>query len=704
MAKRPTVLRLVVSLTVCAIPLAIAAAVSYSQPLAQVEFAREQGARRVDCFVKYRLLLLFPIGEDNVANVKSIETERVSQHESVVVVKGEDYTLELFAPHDASRVRDQIELFMSDRSRTELSFTWCPNLVVIAFLGGIGALFVTVVLLGQAYYMLLAMGIFGGAISSPTLDAAPPSRITEAMDGSVNFTKIGEWRPGERIALARRLPASAHLFLFGFGAVLGGAIGGWLLAVVGMLVVGLIGGGLLTLFIVIKAPNRSIVLDWGNDELSWKIGVSSRRVPLGSIKRLELYPVKQRLKEEDGPVEFRAHLDLCLEDGSLMLIDTDEWESSKKTAIAPLQPLADALSSALGAPLEKGKVATEPGVWDQLKSREAAGPRYGIIALALVLIVAAGWSMRNWRDASAARSRLESAGVELSSMSKSSIGERVVFVNGTVVTLQSTPEPDEFLELVADIGQLSTVKLDLTQATMGDPHVAHLANVESIVELDLSGAPITDASAAAIASMPNLVRLSVTGCNLSDEGLKQLQQSPRLRFLSISRTQVTDAGLDALRGFPVLDSVVIGYSGVTAEGADTLQSQLPGLEIRRIGLAAPDPLAAIRVRAGQGEPVPDDGGVWVDVCRQYFAAAQRRDAEALSALFSKTVDASQVDPSDEWLEIRPTRIVEFSGYVAGERATIEVAGPTPTGALVTYEFQLAREGEQWRVVQEQWKN
>ena len=107
------------------------------------------------------------------------------------------------------------------------------------------------------------------------------------------------------------------------------------------------------------------------------------------------------------------------------------------------------------------------------------------------------------------------------------------------------------------------------------------------------------------------------------------------------------------------------------------------------------------VTAENGEKLPADGGEPLVVVKAYLAAVHGRDPKTLDALFvsESTYDFAGVD-FELWHNVRPVQIEQWTGFVRGDDATIVVSGPSGRGHTVTWDYQLRREGGQWRIARE----
>lgn len=109
------------------------------------------------------------------------------------------------------------------------------------------------------------------------------------------------------------------------------------------------------------------------------------------------------------------------------------------------------------------------------------------------------------------------------------------------------------------------------------------------------------------------------------------------------------------------------------------------------------------VTAANGQAVNDPTMPPLVACVKYIEAIHAADVETLDALSASTRRAnfSGVD-WDGWRNVRPWGAVDVAGFANGEAATITIQGPTPGGFVARWRFQLVFEGDQWKVLRENW--
>ena len=121
--------------------------------------------------------------------------------------------------------------------------------------------------------------------------------------------------------------------------------------------------------------------------------------------------------------------------------------------------------------------------------------------------------------------------------------------------------------------------LNLSETSVGDAGIKHLAPLSNLEELWLRGTNVTDDSLAIIGQLKHLRALSLAETTISDAGVERLRELPQLEILHLGNTQVTDAGLQALHTLISLQELYVANSLATDEGAAALMTVLPNTKI-----------------------------------------------------------------------------------------------------------------------------
>lgn len=295
-------------------------------------------------------------------------------------------------------------------------------------------------------------------------------------------------------------------------------------------------------------------------------------------------------------------------------------------------------------------------------------------------------------------SRLTEHGADYAKLGSFTVRGDVVIENGHSVSFGPDVTDPVISGLHHDLRSLANLKLDVANSSVGDEAMKSLADATNILGLNLEHTRVTSDGAKYVATLRNLRTLNLGSCPLTDDGLAHLAKLDQLGYLYLGSTLITDAGLPRLGPLTQLKELVIGYGAITPQGADALRRLLPNTNVRRIGPPYEDELGDLRVTEDNGVPIPEDGGELVDICNQYFEALHKRDAFTMKSLWSPSVRISFKTISDEVLEIRPTTVKSFSGYMNDEAATVTIYGPVPDGGDVQYDVQFAKEEGEWKIV------
>ena len=709
---REVVGRGVIAFLICLVPLVGAGLFSYFAPLTIVEMERvdretpnSASPQRVDCRLDYRFLLVIPMGTDLISDVQKVESETVSEYETEITISGQNATVVVPASaHGQTHARD-MQQFLDDWSESEYSVQLCSNLVVVLFLGGIGLLFCSMIIVGTIWRNLARANLLPGKshrMYAGGHDGELPEETAAALKPVIGLTKFLHWNPGEFILFERRVTVMTYMFFFGFGAVLGSVFGGWLLDVPGALGAAVIGGLLMCSFIGAHAPFRSCEIDWSSERLTLREGWSRTRYPLRELDGLEL-TILEAQYSSDGDSgktipKYRAQLDVRVGDKRTAVIDTDDPHTSTEPSVNALSLLAGDLSEALEIPWSKVGFKAAPSFWSELRRRPFSAPTLMIGTLCVALL-AAGWlGIQGFVQSSGAKSAIEAAGGEVSGLSSKGVANFTIITDGTSIRFTNATTDDLLLDVTDEITTFPKVDLELSESAVGDKAIAGLTGASNIWALNLTQTRITDAALESIGTMENLVDLNISITVISDAGLPQLLKLERLRFLSLVRTSVTDEGLKQLAAFKNLKRLTIGWGSVTPEGAKVLQELMPQTEVVRVGPPYEVKALPNEVTAANGQDLPADGGPQVAAIREYLKAIHGGDAAAALSAFASQVNKDWNPINPDAVEIRPTTVSSFSGFTSGDHATLVITGPTPDGSPVTYQYQMLLESGQWKIV------
>ena len=109
-----------------------------------------------------------------------------------------------------------------------------------------------------------------------------------------------------------------------------------------------------------------------------------------------------------------------------------------------------------------------------------------------------------------------------------------------------------------------------------------------------------------------------------------------------------------------------------------------------------------RITAANGTAIGPDHPAFV-ACREYLRAIYAEDVPRLKSLSTRDRPAtfSGVDWAT-WRNSRPSDPRLVDGFARGDDATVAVDGVGDGGYSTTWEFQLRREENQWRILRERW--
>jgi hypothetical protein len=109
-----------------------------------------------------------------------------------------------------------------------------------------------------------------------------------------------------------------------------------------------------------------------------------------------------------------------------------------------------------------------------------------------------------------------------------------------------------------------------------------------------------------------------------------------------------------------------------------------------------------RITAVNGAAIGTDHPAFA-TCREYLRAIYAEDVPRLKSLSTRDRPAnfSRVDWAS-WRHSRPSNPQLVDGFIRGDDATVVVDGVGDGGYSTTWEFQLRREENEWRILRERW--
>ena len=96
-----------------------------------------------------------------------------------------------------------------------------------------------------------------------------------------------------------------------------------------------------------------------------------------------------------------------------------------------------------------------------------------------------------------------------------------------------------------------------------------------------SGPPITDSMLGEFNAMRKLTALYVTNDTISDAGMKHLARMTQLEVLDLRRTSITDGGLRRLESLKNLKVLCLAETEVTDIGVEHFKLAVPDCDVRR---------------------------------------------------------------------------------------------------------------------------
>lgn len=144
---------------------------------------------------------------------------------------------------------------------------------------------------------------------------------------------------------------------------------------------------------------------------------------------------------------------------------------------------------------------------------------------------------------------------------------------------------DADLELLAELPNLTLLKLG---GEVGDEGLAHIAHIETLEVLNLPKGDFHDDSLAMLADLPKLKQLRLHSPHVGDEGLRFIASLPALKYLHIIDCPITADGLAHLHSMTNLQSFYLDGCDVEDEAIYALLDALPSLHFHRDQLHLPD--------------------------------------------------------------------------------------------------------------------
>jgi hypothetical protein len=170
-----------------------------------------------------------------------------------------------------------------------------------------------------------------------------------------------EWQPGtcvrfhtpaadwpEYVAYAVVAAIVAGVLAYGLAPMVKAWLPGWGTMLVAIGVAPLVSSA----WVWLRFREREVTIDWRTQQVAWRIGSRTRHAPLSSIQSVELRGLKRTVKRKKQPSydEHWGRLELALERGTVLVLESDAMRRDPDGPARQLGPLTAALAAALGVP------------------------------------------------------------------------------------------------------------------------------------------------------------------------------------------------------------------------------------------------------------------------------------------------------------------------------------------------------------------
>lgn len=220
--------------------------------------------------------------------------------------------------------------------------------------------------------------------------------------------------------------------------------------------------------------------------------------------------------------------------------------------------------------------------------------RIGLLALALIILVATGCSRRQLNFPKD-RSMGDLFVMEVQPSFTSGVGElsrgsakgniRVRVPNRWLLRLEVNPEAARDLSPLTrlnpyDLEWISFGRSGLL-APLTDDNLMHLSSLSGLRVLDLSATEITGTGFVHLRNLSQLESFYLTLSKVGDVGFSDLKDLPNLRLLDVSKTKINDNALTFIKDIHALKELRLYYTGITDEGLEALKAmtQLQRLDL-----------------------------------------------------------------------------------------------------------------------------
>ena len=418
-----------------------------------------------------------------------------------------------------------------------------------------------------------------------------------ALNKRLEFTRIDEWRPGQRACIVQRpapLWVSLTLELIAIGlSALAGAFPLWSVAaffagpdlLVRWITIALSAacGGLLAAMLMFNNfRGRELTLDWRRGLLELRNGSQLFQWALADVQELVFAEAAAGASEEhepsdDSPPSCDCRLELVLPEEKLLLLKNERTANDAAGVCRAIEALGAELAAALGktcshTTLDHGREVHEV-------FRLAPSQKLPLAVLGMTAVVLLAWGVVRERQFSQVAAQLRSLGLNVARMGSFTRNDDVICRNYWNLELTDAAalaaHGDEIRDLLAELPQLG---LDAGESNLSDAELSVFRGTHLRLA-DVSQTAVTDAGIAILADCDDLTYLDAYDAPIGDAALASLSRLPRLEFLFLPGTRVTDQGLKSLYSLKSLRVVHLGGCPVTPEGVAALRQALPAAKV-----------------------------------------------------------------------------------------------------------------------------
>lgn len=424
-------------------------------------------------------------------------------------------------------------------------------------------------------------------------NAFDPGELNKRLE----FTRIDEWRPGQRVCLLQRsAPLWVMLTLGLIAAGLSAVAGAYPLWSVAAFCVGpdsdaraitialsTAGGGLWAAMLMFNHfRERELTLDWGRGLLALRRGSQVFQWTLSDVQQLVFAQTGAGAAakgdpSDDVPPSCDCRLDLVLPGETVLVLKNERTANDAAGVGRAIETLGAELAAALGK--SYSRTTLDPGRELRQAIRLSPAQKLPMVLLAITAAVLLAWGGIRERQFSQAAAQLRRLGVNVARMGSFTRNDDVICQNYWNLELTDgaalAAHGDEIRDLLAELPKLG---LDAGESNLSDAELSVFRG-SHLRLADVSQTAVTDAGIAMLAECDDLTYLDAYDAPIGDAALGALSRLPRLEFLYLPGTRVTDEGLKSLHGLRSLRVVHVGGCRVTPAGVAALRAALPGAKV-----------------------------------------------------------------------------------------------------------------------------